>query len=216
MIPEPDSFVAGTEPYPWPYHGDVCPDRLCLLIAGVQRVHAEASVGAEVVAARIEEVADEVRRAGGIVCHLRHAGTWARRRPLLAHQGEGASVPVLLPSAGDLVVTTAGHDGFFASPLDDELRARGIELLVLVGMAAEVTVSSTRRSANDRGYECLTLADACAPLDESTGRHDLHSVTMSGGIFGAVGHAPALVRALATRPPTSSPATDLATNVARP
>ena len=54
----------------------------------------------------------------------------------------------------------------------------------------------TVRSANDRGYECLTLSDATAPLDGATGARELHSVTMSGGIFGAVGTSDGLLAAL--------------------
>jgi nicotinamidase-related amidase len=100
---------------------------------------------------------------------------------------------VLRPHHDDLVVTAAGHDGFCGSDLDLALRARGIELIVAVGMAAEVAVSSTVRSANDRGYECLTLSDAVAPLDPATGERELCSVTMSGGIFGAVGTSDAFL-----------------------
>ena len=100
------------------------------------------------------------------------------------------------PIDDDLVVTAAGHDGFCGSDLGPGAAApAAIELLVLVGMAAEVAVSCTVRSANDRGYECLTLVRRRAPLDPDTGRHELHSVTMSGGIFGAVGTSDAFIRA---------------------
>lgn len=47
--------------------------------------------------------------------------------------------------------------------------------------------ASTLTSANDRGYECLLLTDACAALAEQTRKGALSTVTMSGGIFGAVG-----------------------------
>ena len=131
------------------------------------------------------------------MCHVRHtapAGTHlGRRRPLLPELGDDGVGPVLRPHHDDLVVTAAGHDGFCGSGLDLALRARGIELIVAVGMAAEVAVSSTVRSANDRGYECLTLSDAVAPLDPETGARALRSVTMSGGIFGAVGTSDAFL-----------------------
>jgi nicotinamidase-related amidase len=183
--------IPDTDPYPWPWNGELDPTRLCLIIAGAQRVHADASPSAHDVAEVIDGLAHAVRRRGATVCHVRHtapAGTHpGRRRPLLPELGEEGWAPVLRAHHDDLVVTAAGHDGFCGSDLDLALRARGIELLVAVGMAAEVAVSSTVRSANDRGYECLTLSDAAAPLDPDTGERELCSVTMSGGIFGAVG-----------------------------
>lgn len=192
--------VADTRPYPWPWNGVLDPARLCLVVAGAQRVHAAASPTAHDVAEVIDAVAGAVRRAGATVCHLRHTAPTSvgagRRRPLLPELGEEGWAPVLRPSHDDLVVTATGHDGFCGSGLDLELRARGIELLVAVGMAAEVAVSCTVRSANDRGYECLTLSDAVAPLDPATGARELHSITMSGGIFGAVGTSDALLSAL--------------------
>jgi nicotinamidase-related amidase len=42
------------------------------------------------------------------------------------------------------------------------------------------------RSANDRGYECLLISDACSPLDPSLVGAASRMIEMSGGIFGAV------------------------------
>lgn len=200
MQPAEPTTVADTDPYPWPWNGLLDPTRTCLVIAGAQRVHADASPTAHEVAEVIDGVAVALRRRGATVCHVRHTaptGAFVRRpRPLLPEVGDQGWAPVLRTSHHDLVVTAGGHDAFFGSALDSELRARGIDTLVVVGMAAEVTVSCTVRSANDRGYECLTLSDATAPLDPHTGRRELHSVTMSGGIFGAVGTSDALLAAL--------------------
>jgi nicotinamidase-related amidase len=57
-------------------------------------------------------------------------------------------------------------------------------------------VHSTLRSANDRGYECLTIADACLAADTETQRGAISSIEMSGGIFGAVGSTDAVIAAL--------------------
>src|SRR5439155_15632147 len=101
------------------------------------------------------------------------------------------------PAVGDVVVDAAGVNGFYGGPLDQELRSRGVDSLVLCGFGAEAAVSSTRRAANDRGYECLTLTDASAPFDAVLGRYDLRSITMSGGVFGAIAPSDALLAALA-------------------
>ena len=52
------------------------------------------------------------------------------------------------------------------------------------------------RSANDRGFECLTLTDAVAPHDPALAARAHHSVTMSGGIFGAIGTTADLLTAM--------------------
>ena len=69
---------------------------------------------------------------------------------------------------------------------------------MLGGLGAEITVDSTLRSANDRGYECLALTDACAPLDPSSAPTRCSSIDMSGGIFGAVGTTSAVLDPLGT------------------
>jgi nicotinamidase-related amidase len=203
------SVVASTEPYPWPWDGAFDPRRLALVVTGVQRAHADASLDVPGALDRIDQLSVAVRRAGGIVCHVRHTDPGQRHRPLLPQVGMVEWAPVLRPGPEDLLVGAAGHDGFFAGSLDQELRARRRDLLVVVGLAAEVTVSGTVRSANDRGYECLTPTDVSAPLDPVTCAHELASVTMSGGIFGAVGPVAPLLEALRTRSgdrPTADPA----------
>lgn len=197
-------FVAGTRPYPWPWHGALEPRSTALVVVGVQQVHADASVGVGEVLGRIDALSAAARAAGATVCHVHHVGHGRRARPLLPSGTDPSVRPVVQPAADDLVVVAAGHDGFVDSPLDEVLRARGIDTLVVVGLAAEVAVSSTVRSANDRGYECLTVEDAAAPLSPETGARELHSVTMSGGIFGAVGRSGAVLDALAT-PPSPHP-----------
>jgi nicotinamidase-related amidase len=188
------------DPYPWPYDGPVEPGRLALVIAGAQRGWQRRSVVPTGMAVTIQRVAERVRQVGGLVVHVRHA----------AAGGEGGGLPparsgpdwalVTEVDALDLVVDAVGVDGFSGSPLDAELRRRHLDTLVLAGYGAEAAVSSTLRSANDRGYECLTLRDATAPFEPVTGRRSLHSITMSGGIFGAVASSDALLAALSPVP----------------
>jgi nicotinamidase-related amidase len=120
------------------------------------------------------------------------------RRPapdLPACEAAGAAL-LARPEPGDLIVDTTTHDGFLDTPLDAQLRARGRDHLVFAGLAAETVLDSTLRSANDRGYECLTLLDLAVPFEPETGGRALASITMSGGIFGAIGRSTALVAAL--------------------
>jgi nicotinamidase-related amidase len=192
--------VIPADPYPWPCGGSLEPQRLALLVAGDQPAWALRSVGAAETAAVIAEVAGAVRSAGGVVVHIRHGRSGSSRAGLPPARGEpdwAVTSPVL---AGDLVVDATGIDGFYGSGLDQELRDRRLDTLVLAGYGGEATVSSTLRSANDRGYECLTLVDGVAMFDPVTGVSTLHSITMSGGIFGAIAPSAALLAALVPTP----------------
>jgi nicotinamidase-related amidase len=53
------------------------------------------------------------------------------------------------------------------------------------------------RSANDRGYECVLVSDACVAGAEQTRAAALSSIEMSGGIFGAIAQSADLVVLLA-------------------
>jgi nicotinamidase-related amidase len=190
--------VADTIPYPWPYDGPdgLVPARCALVVVGVQRhwswLDAEASVD------RITEFADTLRARGVQVVFLRHGRLPSARRPGadLPLAGTADAALVVEPHEDDLVIDASTHDGFLATTLDAELRARGRDHLLFAGFAAETVLDSTLRSANDRGYECLTLRDAAVPFDRTTGTRALASITMSGGIFGAVGSTVAVVAAL--------------------
>ncbi|WP_170316743.1 cysteine hydrolase family protein, partial [Acrocarpospora corrugata] len=96
------------------------------------------------------------------------------------------------PLKPDQVVHAAGWDGFHGSDLDSVLRAAGRDLLLLAGCCLELGVHSTMRAANDRGYECLLVEDACAAAAPDLRHAALSTIEMSGGIFGAVGSTTAV------------------------
>ena len=103
----------------------------------------------------------------------------------------------LRPWPGELVVDKPGYSAFEHTDLQAWLEQRGIETLILTGVTTEVCVSSTLRTAVDRGYRCITVRDACA-----SSYADLHAATLAtigveGGIFGQVMDSAAVVAALA-------------------
>jgi len=162
-------------------------------VAGAQAWWAERTVDPEEALGNLRTAAKVLRDAGGVVVWLRHS---------LVGQpaGPGGELPggelVVIPSARDVVVECSGMSGFSGSRLDGELRGRGIDRLAVGGLGLETAVYSTLGAANDRGYECLALADASAFHDADVGPRALASITMSGGIFAAVGTTTALCDAL--------------------
>lgn len=188
--------VADTNPYPWPYDETLDPARLALVVCGAQGALAAAAPSAPGVLATIAGVADTFRSLDALVVWVRHVGRPAARPTWLPHPGDGGAALCVDPSDVDLVVDAPGWDGSYGSTLDHDLRTAGRDHLVLAGLASEITVDSTVRTLNDRGYECLVLTDACAPVDAELGRRAHASLTMSGGIFGALGTSSALLAAL--------------------
>jgi nicotinamidase-related amidase len=194
------TYVAGSIPYPWPYDGMLDPRRTALLICGAQAAIAAQCEGAPELLDRVLALACTVRVDGGTVVWLRHGSTSnderrAGRAFLPARHSRGWKLTAT-PFPDDVVVDCSGWDGCFGSDLDNALRSRGIRTIAIGGFASEVTVDSTVRTLNDQGHECLVLTDCCAPLDEQLGARAHASVTMSGGIFGALGTSSAFAAAL--------------------
>jgi nicotinamidase-related amidase len=187
-------------PYPWPWDADpdepLTGDRLALLCVAVQASFAETTVGAEGVTVTVGLLARALRQAGAaVVCVTVGARPHPLRPSPLRIEGGEAPDP-LISAYADAHVTSVGIDGFFATPLASLLRDLGRDRVVLCGLGAETAVDSTLRSANDRGFECLTLVDAVAPHSPDLAAHAHASVTMSGGIFGAIGTTSDLLGAI--------------------
>ena len=98
-------------------------------------------------------------------------------------------IPELTPREGDIVIDKPGYSAFYATDLEQILRAKAVRKLVLAGVTTDVCVHSTLRDATDRGYECLVVGDACAATSIENHRAALATIATEGGIFGAVATA---------------------------
>jgi len=80
-------------------------------------------------------------------------------RILVAGEPGNQIIAELAPAAGEIVIDKPGKGAFYATPLHDMLRERGITHLLFMGVTTEVCVQTSMREANDRGYEGLLLED---------------------------------------------------------
>jgi nicotinamidase-related amidase len=106
-------------------------------------------------------------------------------------------VDELRPEVGEPVVDKPGKGAFHATDLDALLKNRAIGQLIVCGVTTEVCVSTTVREANDRGYDCLVLADCVASYFPDFHVAALDMIKAQGGIFGWVGSTAPLIDALA-------------------
>jgi ureidoacrylate peracid hydrolase len=102
----------------------------------------------------------------------------------------------LEPEDDELVVRKPRYDAFLRTSLEDDLRARGIDTLVVGGVITNCCVDTTARSAFMRGFDVLVLEDCVATFAEE---RDLHQAALRNLslLFAVVGDSTALQRIVA-------------------
>ncbi len=105
-------------------------------------------------------------------------------------------VDELAPLPGEVVIDKPGKGSFYATKLQELLEIAGITSLIVTGVTTEVCVHTTVREANDRGYECLVLADCVGSYFPEFQQAGLAMIAAQGGIFGWVAPSAAYLDAL--------------------
>jgi nicotinamidase-related amidase len=105
-------------------------------------------------------------------------------------------VPQLTPIDGEPIIDKPGKGSFHATDLQQILFDRGIRTLIVCGVTLEVCVHTTVREANDRGYECVVLADCVASYFPEFQRVGLEMIKAQGAIFGWVSDSQRILTAL--------------------
>ena len=78
--------------------------------------------------------------------------------------------PALGPEAGDVIVVKHRVSAFAGTDLEMILRAKGIDTLVLIGIATSGVILSTVRHGADADYRLVVVKDCCADVDEEVHR----------------------------------------------
>ena len=109
---------------------------------------------------------------------------WARRQKLLARDGEGFGIyaPCDVQDS-DAIATKLRYSAFipYPSELDDMLKARGIDTLLIAGVSTSSCCESTARDASMWGYRTIMVADGNADHTEMMHTHTLGKFLLAFG-----------------------------------
>jgi nicotinamidase-related amidase len=127
-----------------------------------------------------------------LVTNIPLLGVVAQQKCLLNDTYATEIIDELKPVGEDWVLTNPKVSSFASSDLDQRLREAGIDTLVLFGVATNLSVESTGRSAGDLGYRVIVVSDAsCAASEEA------HEATLASfGLLGEVATADDVLAAL--------------------
>ncbi|MGF7155340.1 cysteine hydrolase family protein [Novosphingobium gossypii] len=181
----------------------IAPDRTALIVVDVQVDFAapQGLIGsfgvdlapAEAAIDRIDALLAAAREAGVTVGFMRvmtrpetdsnALRTWMERRGTPGNEGicrvgsGGEDYYRLFPRPGDIEIEKRVYSSFHGTDLEQQLRSRGIDTLVMTGLTTECCVDSTTRDAFHRDFHTFVVSDACAAYDADMHAHALKALS---------------------------------------
>jgi ureidoacrylate peracid hydrolase len=181
------------------------PKKSALLVIDMQNAFVAPGAPIEVPAARaivapINRLAAELRRRGVTVIWVQHENAsdgkdWAgfydafmapgQRAKAAAALAAGSQLQKLYPELtiekADLRVAKNRYSALIKGHLEKDLRARGIDTLLLAGTKTNVCVECTARDAMMLDYKVVLLSDCTAALSDDEQRATLENVIQQFG-----------------------------------
>jgi Amidases related to nicotinamidase len=151
------------------------PSATALLVIDVQEAFENPAWGARnnpQAEARIADIIGAWRSHGRPVFHVQHVNP----TPGSLFNPGSAGVPIKAearPLPDELLFVKCVNSAFIGTDLEVQLRARGIETLVIVGITTDHCVSTTTRMAGNLGFATYLVSDATATFERTgpDGRH---------------------------------------------
>ena len=171
--------------------GMIAPERTALIVVDIQQDFAgpEGLLGrigvdlseAEAVIDRIEALTPVARKAGVTLAYMRVVTSeeddsdalkafHARRgqpggQVICRTEDGGADYYRVQPQPGDIEIQKLLYDSFHGTDLEQQLRDRGIDTLVITGLSSDCCVDQTARAAFHRNFHVFLVSDACAAYE---------------------------------------------------
>lgn len=195
---------------------EIDPARTALINVDMQRCFVESSPLASpeglVVLGRINALAAACRKAGILIVHTRgwmradgsNLGVMGELVPpfIVALYTEGSDTAQLHDGLdvrpGDIILDKPRYGAFHATDLELILRSRGIDTVVISGIATNICCETTAREAAQRDFRVIFLSDGTATKDMGgVSAADLQSATCAslGMVFARIAETDQVIRA---------------------
>ncbi|HEY2804377.1 MAG TPA: isochorismatase family cysteine hydrolase [Gemmatimonadales bacterium] len=160
------------------------PKKTAVLSMDIQPPIVAMAGGAEEILPRASAVVEHARQTGALLIHVglgfepgypeinpNHPRfSTLKERGIFIKGTDSAKIHKAIYRAGDLVIYKHRVSAFSGNELEMVLRSKGIEHLVLFGIATSGIVLSTLRQAADLDFRCVVIKDACFDADPEVHR----------------------------------------------
>jgi len=179
------------------------PAKTALVVVDLQNGFMEEGAPVEAAEARevvpnVNRIAAALREAGGLVTFLRYTNDATDPTPWVWYdgmlgEGVGEGMRDTFKAGGhyhalwsdldvrdeDMVIDKTRFSGFTpgCSTLDADLRARGIDTLIICGTTSNCCCESTARDGNQMNYNVIFVTDGCAALSDA--EHNAALISMA-------------------------------------
>ena len=127
------------------------------------------------------------------IFHIKHNST-TPQSPLHPNHPGNALKPIAAPRDGEPLIGKDVNSGFIGTDLEAQLRAAGIQEVVIVGLTTPHCISTTTRMASNLGFRTIVVSDATAahagkgpdgePIDAETMHY--HALAALNGEFAEI------------------------------
>ena len=156
------------------------PSRCALLVIDMNRYFAHHKgrcflPATEAIVPRVKSVLEAWRVRGGAVAFTRHGHQGPHDLGVMgkfwgdyirADEPDAEILEQLAPAVGEQVFPKTTYDAFVGTGLEQHLRDRGIEQVLVTGVLTHMCCETTARSAFCHGFEVYVVADATATSSE--------------------------------------------------
>lgn len=121
------------------------------------------------------ELLAEARVAGAHVMHVRHVSDHPLSEEFRVGSPQIEIHPEVAPEAGEPVIDKRAVSAFVGTSLEQELRDRGVESVIVAGFMTQTCCTATAHEAISRRYRTVFASDATAAQDYGPQpHHEVH------------------------------------------
>ena len=116
------------------------------------------------VLAQVTRLLAKAREKGQLIIHIRHISKNPEDSKFRAGSPQVEFMEEVKPLKGEPVITKTRPGAFYLTELDDILKRKSIDEVVICGLMSFMCCDTTAREAHARGYQVYFLKDATAAL----------------------------------------------------